>query len=273
MEKLSIRETQIALLGILGEFDRVCREHNLRYSLAAGTLLGAVRHKGFIPWDDDCDVVLPRPDYERLYELVKEKKVVFSEHFFLSEDRGKKAVYPFLKLLDDRYPIRCTTHIEVPFLYLDIFPLDGMPDLPKKQTKKVRRKEIFYTAVISLYKWYIPTGAWYCQLIRFFCFWFYLLVMCYGQARACKKHRKLLLKYPFEASERVGNRAWGLSMGEVPRTFYDEYVEIEFEGKMFYATAKWDEYLTVLYGDYMTPPKNQNPHHGMRVYKDTGCKK
>ena len=61
--------------------------------------------------------------------------------------------------------------------------------------------------------------------------------------------------------------------GEVPRTFYDEYVEIEFEGKMFYATAKWDEYLTVLYGDYMTPPKNQNPHHGMRVYKDTGCKK
>ena len=273
MKKLTLRETQEALLGILVEFDRVCREHGLKYSLIDGTLLGTIRHKGFIPWDDDVDVIMPRPDYERFYELVKENKIVFSEHFSLSEDRGKKAVCPFLKLLDDRYPIRCTTHIEVPFLYLDIFPLDGMPDLPEKKMKKVRRKEIFYEAVISLYKWYIPTGAWYCQLIRIFGFWFYLLVMCYGQARACKKLRKSLLKYPLETSERVGNRAWGISAGDVPHTFYDEFVDVEFEGKTFSAIAKWDEYLTARYGDYMTPPKNQNPHHGMRVYKNIACEK
>ena len=63
MKRLTLEELHDALLEILVEIDKVCREHGLRYTLAAGTLLGAIRHKGFIPWDDDADIYMPRPDY------------------------------------------------------------------------------------------------------------------------------------------------------------------------------------------------------------------
>ncbi|MDO4206943.1 MAG: LicD family protein, partial [Lachnospiraceae bacterium] len=73
MTKLSLAEIQKAELDIMVVFDQVARENNLKYSLCAGTLLGAVRHKGFIPWDDDIDVTMPRPDYEKLLQLNREK--------------------------------------------------------------------------------------------------------------------------------------------------------------------------------------------------------
>ena len=139
MKRLTLDEMHEALLGILSEFDRVCREHDLKYTLAAGTLLGAIRHKGFIPWDDDVDVYMPRPEYEKFRKLVLEGNVL-SEHFTLSKDRGKGTYYPFLKLMDDRYPIKCPNHIEVPYLFLDIFPVDGMPSSAAER-EKVYKKE------------------------------------------------------------------------------------------------------------------------------------
>lgn len=67
----NIRDTQNLMLPVLVFIDKICREHNLRYSLAYGTLIGAIRHKGFIPWDDDIDILMPRPDYEKLQNIIK----------------------------------------------------------------------------------------------------------------------------------------------------------------------------------------------------------
>lgn len=266
MTYLTLPEIHEALLAILVEFDRVCRENGLRYSLAYGTLLGAVRHKGFIPWDDDVDVVMPRPDYEKLYALGKEG--AFREPFFLTEDRGKKAFYPFMKLLDGRYRIKSSSHIEVPNLYLDIFPVDGVPECNKKQRKKLYNKELFYGFVVTMNLWYVFSDRWWGYILRPFFFWFYPIWMCYGRARAVRKLRTLLLKYPFEECDMCDCRAWGRTMDDIPRSYYENLTEVEFEGHKFYAFAEYDRYLSVRYGNYMElPPVNKRQTHHIKTYR------
>ena len=130
---------QDSLLDLLTEFDKICKEHGLRYSLTAGTLLGAVRHKGFIPWDDDVDVCMPRPDYEKFLKIIQEENVL-PEYLTYSKDRGKGTYYCFTKILDKRYPLRTPNHIEVKYLYLDIFPVDGAADT-KEERKTQFKKE------------------------------------------------------------------------------------------------------------------------------------
>lgn len=122
--RLTEDELKQGLLEILCEFDSVCRKLGLRYSLYAGTLLGAVRHQGFIPWDDDIDVMMPRPDYERL--LTSEE--AFSSPFELAFSGKGGYMYPFAKLFDLR--IRAQEQslegIYSENLWIDIFPVDGL---------------------------------------------------------------------------------------------------------------------------------------------------
>lgn len=268
-EYMNMEEIHAALLGILVEFDRVCRAHGLRYTIAYGTLLGAARHKSFIPWDDDVDVSMPRPDYEKFYALVKSGEIVFHDHFVLAEDRGKKALYPFMKLMDDRFSIKSRSHIEVPFLYIDIFPIDGVPDLPEKKLKAMHRKVLLWDFTIDMNKWYV-IDSWWCYLLRVPMFWFYLIFICYGNARAIRKLNAFCMKYPFEESKMCDCRNWGLTRDAVPTSYYDSFCELEIDGHPFMAISEWDSMLTTRYGDYMTPPpesKRKNPH-SYRVYRN-----
>lgn len=266
MERLTLEETHSALLGILTEFDRVCREHDLKYSLAYGTLLGAVRHKGFIPWDDDVDVVMPRPEYERFYSLIKDGTIVFGEHFVLAEDRGKKAEYPFLKLMDDRYLLKSRTHLEVKHPYVDVFPVDGYSE---EKGKKLHRKFMVLDFCVDMTRWYI-LDKWWLYVLRVLCFWWYIPFFIWGRRHIIAKINRIAQKYPFEEHERVDCTSWGATSDPVPRSYYDSYCELEFEGKKFYAVSAWDEWLTNRYGDYMVPPpqKKQKLTHCTKIYKN-----
>lgn len=267
-ERLQLREAQRALLPILEEFDRVCRAHGLRYSLIYGTMLGAIRHKGFIPWDDDIDVCMPRPDYERLVAL-SEQEELFGAHFALTKDRGKKAEYPFLKLTDNRYIIRCTNHIETPYLYVDIFPVDAVPD-DRKEVKKLYRREIFASTGVVLSKWFTAEKWWGC-FAWIFGFWFYLLCMCFGGvARSTRRVNKLATKLPYETAKTVGLHSWCLEHCEMPREAFERYTEVEFEGNKFMCIEDYDLCLKNTYGNYMQlPPENKRvSQHCMRVYRN-----
>ncbi len=267
-DRLSLKEAQAALLPILEEFDRVCRKYDLRYSLIYGTMLGAIRHKGFIPWDDDIDVCMPRPDYEKLLAL-SEQEQIFSEHFSLTADRGKKAAYPFLKIQDDRYAIRCTNHIETPYLYVDIFPVDAIPD-NRKDIEKLYRKEVTASAGVVLSKWFTADKWWGC-FAWIFGFWFYLLCMLFGgTARSVRRVNKLATKIPYESAERVGLHSWCLEHCEMPREAFEHYTEVEFEGKKFRCIEDWDLCLKNTYGDYMQlPPENKRvSQHCIRAYRN-----
>ncbi len=267
MKRLTLKEVQTALLGLLTEFDRVCREHGLRYSLAYGTLLGAVRHGGFIPWDDDADVLMPRPDYEKFHALAEEGKIVFPSDFALTRDRGKRVDYPFLKLMDKRYRIKSASHVEVPYLFLDIFPVDGVPDLPPKERKKLYHRERFWNFINAMCRWYVFADKWWGYVLRVPLFWFYLPWICYGKTRASRRLKKILELYPYEECELCDCRAWGQRCDDIPRALYDDLREYDFEGHKFFGYADYDTALSVCYHDYMTIPdeKHRGTHH-LRVY-------
>lgn len=267
MKKLNSEEIHEALLGILIEFDRVCRENGLRYTLSYGTLLGAVRHKGFIPWDDDVDVSMPRPDYEKLILLVRERNVL-KKHFQLSKDRGTGTYYPFLKLMDDRYPIKCPNHVEVPFLYLDIFPVDGLPE-DEREIEKIYRKEKFWVYSSGICQWY-TMDRWWGFIAYVIGFWFYLGTKLFiGAKRSVRKMNAYASRYPFESSPKSGQHNFGFAREAIAREVYEEYCEVEFEGRKFFAVKEWDALLTKTFGDYMQlpPEKKRRSRHCMKVYR------
>ncbi|WP_244963275.1 LicD family protein [Actinomyces trachealis] len=139
LETLSLEEIKEVELGILRELDRVCKREGLAYFLAYGTLIGALRHKGFIPWDDDVDVYMPRPDYERLYQLAQAGAL--GPQFRIVSYRDRSSIYSFFKLVDTR------TRAEESFitdknplgLWVDIFPLERVDISTPSITKAKRR--------------------------------------------------------------------------------------------------------------------------------------
>lgn len=139
--ELTSEEARGVQLDVLRALDRVCSEHGLTYFLAFGTLIGAMRHEGFIPWDDDIDVHMPREDYERLAELAAGGAL--PDHLALTSYRDRTSVYPFFKLVDTR------TRVEESFigveqnlgLWVDIFPLEHV-DAADRHLRATRRKAL-----------------------------------------------------------------------------------------------------------------------------------
>lgn len=142
-EVTDVRESQLAIMPVLRYIDGICREYNLRYSLAFGTLIGAVRHKGFIPWDDDIDILMPRPDMDTLIEILKEKN---SERFKILNPYDGSSFFAgqMLKVYDGE---KTELH-EFPHkydlvygAYIDVFPIDGIPADERKAKKHHRGYE------------------------------------------------------------------------------------------------------------------------------------
>lgn len=266
MKYLSLQEIKLAELEILIEFDRTCRENNLNYSLAGGTLLGAVRHKGFIPWDDDIDVCMPRPDYEKFKEIFNRN--IASDNYYLTDDNGKNAEYPFLKLQFKKIEIVENGFNEVQNLWVDIFPVDGLPS-NKKKVKSIYKKSSLYRKIIVFDKWK-SLNEYGGRHNKFVAFLINVFVKLYGAHRAIRNSIKLALKYKYEESDYVGAITWGCyGVGErMLKSEYEQYTEMEFEGQKFSVMGCWDSYLHGIYGDYMQlPPEDKRVTHGFKAYR------
>ena len=266
MKNLTHQEVQQEELNILLEFDRLCQKNHLRYSLAGGTLLGAVRHKGFIPWDDDIDVCMPRPDYEKLIEIFNDQ--ANTELFFLSPTTEKMAPYPYIKMQFRNVMIEEKGFNEVENLWIDIFPVDGLPE-ERRKLISVYRKSTFYRKLIIFDKWKSVQlyGGRHSKLVAS---GILLFVRLYGNVRAVRNSIKLAKKYKYEDSKYVGAVTWGCyGIGErMLKSEYEKLVDVEFEGHTFKAMSCWDSYLTGIYGDYMQlPPEDKRVCHGFKAYR------
>lgn len=152
MKELSLQELKEIEFDILKVFDDFCKENNIRYYLAYGTLLGAIRYKKFIPWDDDVDLLIPRDDYNRMIKLFKD-----SERYRLfAFDRNPNFIYPFAKLCDmttkkDEFGYENGVELGVD---IDLFPLDAWDDDLEKAKKEAKRikKLMFYLGLTRLKK-------------------------------------------------------------------------------------------------------------------------
>ncbi|MBQ3074006.1 MAG: LicD family protein [Ruminococcus sp.] len=257
-----LRELQLCELEALKFFDEFCRRHDLTYYLCGGCLIGAVRHKGFIPWDDDTDVLMPRPDYEKFLELYKKENP--SERFVLVNDDDvhySGNIFATLNDTDHTMVKEYQQNMDTPHgIPLDIFPIDGLAD-----GRIQRLIQYVWVMIYSLFRAQIvPKNQG--GLIAFGSK--VLLTIFRGRKlryKIWKFAEKRMTRYHFDESENVAEFCAGFYfMKKVyPRHIYDGKVELEFEGEKFFAMKGYDEYLHIPFGDYMElPPEEKRlPHH------------
>lgn len=235
------------LLEILDEFLRVCKQYHLTYYLAYGTCLGAVRHKGMIPWDDDIDVLMPREDLERLYDMRHE---VFGKDFKLASYRDDaNHLYCMMKLESlTSTLIEHVNPIYVGGVYIDLFPLDNV--LSKEEDSLWTKKVLEWNHYYGIYSVCPPPKTY---LLK------YLLYYFRRRKWLCSKpFRKLddmMMQHKTQQTPYVKDyyNDWP-QRGLFPKAVFGEGVEMDFEGRKCIVPSEYDTYLRVSYGDYMQLP-------------------
>lgn len=249
-----LKEMQACLLNILLTIDKVCREHNLRYYIIAGTLLGAVRHKGFIPWDDDADVAMPREDYEKLIRHAREW--LPERYELVSGTDNPRYPYLFARIQD-----RETTYVLrrrfdfVGGVPVDVFPLDGMT--PSGLRRRVHyfkygvAKKLLYHSLVDPYK--------HGKGLR--CLFAKMMHKLVSPAWAHHTADRLQQEFSIGKTGLVADHDNKPSRGILPAEVYGEPRPIEFCGHMLMGVSNPDAYLRYCYGDYMAMPTKLPPQN------------
>lgn len=266
MKELSLQELKEIELDLLKVFHSFCVENDIKYFLAYGTLLGAIRYKGFIPWDDDVDVLVPREDYNKLITLFKDS----NQYRLFAFERNKNYRFPFAKLCDmstRKEEFNSDNGVELG-VDIDIFSLDYFDDdldKAKQEAKRIRKMMSWLmltkshrSTIVNPLKRFVMNG------VRAFC-------KMLGSGHYIKKIFKASWREEQKGSRHIGAKTWCVygERGIIPAEAFAETIEIEFEGEKFPAPKGYDTYLTCLYGDYLPePPKEkQKTHHNFKAYR------
>ncbi len=268
MRTLAIEEVKQIQLGILKSVDEWCNQNDVSYFLGYGTLLGAVRHKGYIPWDDDVDIVMMRPDYERLLKEFNNNRKDNLQVLHASMD--KNFPYEFAKVQNRMTKLVENTDVVYDIgINIDVFVLDPI-DRDKKTIKRILHKHKIPTKVLA-YKNMLGNGA--------------------RKRKGIKKVGVAVLKaicdrIPIywctsklgvvDKANNSGDNTWVANVCErwfkpseiMPKEWYAQTIQLEFEGNRFKAPVKYDQVLTAWYGDYMQlpPEEEQVTHHDYEAY-------
>ena len=266
---LSLEEVKKIEFNILSEFASFCDTNNLKYYLGYGTLLGAVRHKGFIPWDDDIDVLMPRPDYDNFIKLTGYNPIKPNLETRLYRDCSHPNIYPFAKVVDTSTIVyeKGKAKKNISGLWIDILPLDGYPE-DREAAKKLFNKY----KTLRDFQDLATTNPFYVNqnLLKKIIKTFFIapFVKLYGIKKLCKKIDLLAQTYSFEECQKAADFTWGDNIDSyLLKSELEPAAQVEFEGKTFKAPAGWQAYLERLYGDWtQLPPENQRILHGFLAY-------
>ena len=260
MTEMNISEIRAVQLDILSAVDEFCNKNNIRYFLSYGTLLGAIRHEGFIPWDDDIDITMPYPDYKIFvktfcHEIYRVNSIFIDDeypyHLVKVDDNRTKLVEPADKKIDIGVNI-------------DVSPLIGLPSDKRKAISYFNRIDFWRSRILlaknvlrkkrSIVK-QIPIGI--------------VKALPISRKYIIQKIDSLSSKYSFDNSTYVicvGSFNPNSEIAE--RKLFDHYAEHSFENRLYRIPSGWDEWLKILFGDYMKlPPEEKRvTHHEFECY-------
>ena len=272
----SLRQLQLKELELLKFFQQVCKEHNIEYYALGGTLLGAVRHKGFIPWDDDIDVGIPRPDYERLCKILEEMSGT-GKIKFRSYKNSEDYIRYFGHIEDTTFKVvrHDKLKAEETYAWIDLFPLDAMPN-----NALLRKLKVFQVLVLR-------------ALFRFSCFdtlvdvhkkgrplhekilvWIGLhtpIQKLFNTKSCLRALERALTSTSYEKSDYLVNAMGAYKFREMfHKKYYGKGRMYPFEDTEICGPEDYDFVCKQLYGDYMTPPKmDDRNHHGLETVEGT----
>ncbi len=258
-----LRQVQLSELEILDLFHSICRKYDIKYSLHGGTLLGAVRHGGFIPWDDDLDVIMLREEYDRFMKAWEEEK---PDGYYLQTKESEGAyTRSFAKIRKEGTQFReegedpAEMHTGI---YIDVEPIDRMPT--GKLSKAFFWKNWFIYEIYS--REFIPVDN------AFFNFFGNLLLKTSSHSKRMRRRMELEQKLKRYNTDRdlplIVTANYATMKRLLDSDTFDKYEEINFEGKQYMVIQKRDHLLKKWYGDYMKLPpedKRQNNHSVVEI--------
>jgi len=251
---LSKTEMQAIELKILKHVVKFCDENDITYFLYGGTLLGAIREKGFIPWDDDIDIAMPRDSYDKFIKTYKN-----SDRYILNSFELDKSYYfPFAKVYDNKTYLDERTTERIPMgVYIDIFPIDVFDNSKFKYFFNKLKRGLIHCKIGVMKKDNTLLNNFLIILGRLIAFW----VPINGFLKSMEKNVR---KIPINKANKVGTVTEGY-ITSLPYSYkcISKMIDWPFEDTMLKVPVGYDELLTTLYGDYMTPPpkKKQKTIH------------
>lgn len=267
-----MQDIQQESLQILDVISRLCDQLNLRYYLAYGTLIGAIRHQGFIPWDDDIDIMMPRQDYHALLTYLQEHPVEIAPLEVFSNYNCPDYPYMITRISNSKYVL--DVHNEKSFglgLFIDIYPLDGMGNTEEEFTKLKNKASRYSSLCFLSTRLRCEKGNTKSLLKRLIKYPAFLFAKLYGKQRCMNKLETMAKTCCYDDSNYIGCLVWGSDgvKGVFPKEWFASTVDVPFEGRSYHAPAGFDQVLRRLYGNYMQlpPEKDRIAHHFYKAYQ------
>lgn len=261
-QRLTLEETKEVLLGIMDDIDAFCRKHNITYYLGYGTLIGAVRHQGFIPWDDDIDILMKREDYERF--CMEYPKYDHGNYKLVDLHNNKQWIKPFAKVCDTRTELNplwlkdstCRVGVAV-----DIFPLDAVDGEKEKEELLYKQEKMMMLLDLKVAK-AKPSMTWLKFVIKRILAVFVAMVPVHYYV---SKMEKMAMSYGGTDAKLMGEVAFPFDGNKEVMSIetFEGVIELPFEGRNYMAPKNYDAYLRHIFGEYMELPKEEDRvgHH------------
>ena len=266
MDKL--RELQLVELDLFKQFAKICEKYGITYYALGGTLLGAVRHQGFIPWDDDMDIGVPREDYERLEEILAKELTGNATYHTFHNDESYHRFFGHIENPGIKVRRNDKMVEEVSSAWIDIFPLDGMPN--GKWMRKIWEKYILFLRALYRFSCFSiavdvnkKNRPWHEKALVWLGLHFPVEKM-FSTRKRLLALEKALKKYPYEKSDWLVNAMGAYKFREMfHKKIYGSGRAYPFEDTQIWGPEDYDAVCTQLYGDYMTPADKN--HHNLEI--------
>ena len=248
-EKENLKLLHERLLLIMDEIHKICSQNGIQYTLIGGTLIGALRHQGFIPWDDDMDIGMLYSDYKKFTEVVSNIQHEWLE--FSSVYLDENSYNPFIKVHDKRTIFDEGFGDDAKGVFIDVFPFSYAGETKEAAVKEFRQYRIVQ-ALLRRKKYHFSTGSIRERLLKFFSIFFSRSLLVKMIDNQYGRLNQKPLKYISDMD--------GKERGIVYSKFFDEFTETQFEDRRYCIIKQADSYLKMNFGDYMQLPPEEQRH-------------